>query len=169
MSAQQEPSSSGPVVGNGKSRARFSKRTLIIIVVIVLVGAGAAYWFVSRSDSKSTSDNNQSQQEPVAGPLPRVAYRNVLAFSVKGYHVGASLNGKEIPAHGYYPSAADVKNTTWSRENLNLDAKLQESIAKGEIVYEPKGCDADKPSSDKNKCLGFVIKEGDDILSDSSL
>lgn len=154
--------SSQAIIGNGKKKNRSSsKRTpwmiisVAIFVVMIIVGVLGVRQFTNNSNESNP------QLEGVLGEQSTTeqANANLLGLAVEVFKTGGTTNGTPITSHGYYPSAFDLKNKQWTKENLNLDFATNEAIA-----YEPKNCSTDKPSSSENKCTGFVIKVNDEII-----
>ncbi len=155
----KETKQSQAIVGNGKKKNKTTAKrsTWILIgfaITIVIVAVGA--W-----QFKKNSSEPNPQLRGILGEdaTTEQANANLLGFAVESYKVGGTINGTTITSHGYYPSAVDLKNKQWTKENLNLDYATNEAIA-----YEPKNCSTDKPSSSENKCTGFVIKVNDEII-----
>lgn len=150
------------------SKPQLSRRKIILIITILFIFlgllTGAIYYiFKSKKQDKPTAITIKYEET-----ITPNAYGNFLSTSLKGFYLGGNTNGVQIPAHNYYPSSKDIKDPNWTKENMQLDEKMNDLIAKGEVVYEPKGCNADQPSGENNKCSSFIVKSAGKILYDST-
>lgn len=159
---------------HAKTPGRSGKATVMIgLVLLFLTSGGLAYYLASRDDNNSTSTPDKpvpTTEFPKPKPITYEetvtpdAYSQFMSVALEIFWSGGNANGKEISGHGYYPSSADIKNPAWAKSNLKLHDQLNKSIKDGSVVYLPKGCDADKPSSSENKCTSFVIQSnGQDV------
>lgn len=160
----------GTQVVTGKNSRGLPKKKFFIIgslllVALVLIGILVTVLVHKKSDSNDQVAVKPIQYEETITPN---AYGNFLAVAVKSFYFGGNTNGVDIPTHNYYPSTADLKDREWTKKNMQLDDRMHELITSGEVVYEPKGCNADQPSGEQNKCSDFVVKSGDSVLFDST-
>lgn len=145
---------------------------LIGLLLVLLASIGIGYYFTSKNNDSDPIPERPTVTTEFPKPKPVTyeetvspnAYGQFMSVALEIFWSGGNANGQEIQGHGYYPSVADVKNANWAKKNLKLHAELNKSIKDGSVVYVPKGCDADKPSSSQNKCTSFVIQSnGQDI------
>lgn len=161
------------IVGSGgKARKPLDPKVKLLLKVAGLIIIGILIGLlVSKLATKETaqeSNTNTPKEVSYEETVTPNAYGNFLSVALRGFYLGGNTNGVDIPAHNYYPSAADLKNREWTKQNMQLDDRMHELITSGEVVYEPKGCNAGQPSSDQNKCTEFVVKSGDTTLYDST-
>ena len=164
-------SSNKVIVGSNLTKEIIRKKFALISGISLLVLAIIALVFMLNSSTKkenATTKQNTIKSVTYEETVTPNAYGNFLAVAVKGFYLGGNTNGVDIPAHNYYPSTADIKSSAWTKQNMQLDDRMNDLIAKGEVVYEPKGCKTDQPSSDKNKCNAFVVKSAGKTLFDST-
>ena len=136
-----------------------------ILLILILVGITTRILV-----NKKSNKNTQATVKPIKyeETITPNAYGNFLSVAVKSFYQGGNTNNVEIPAHNYYPSAADIKNRDWTKQNMQLDDRMSDLIKSGEVVYETKGCKSDKPSNEQNKCTSFVVKSAGVVLFDST-
>lgn len=169
--SQNSTGSNNSIIGNKKPRKPFNPRLLLPIggVIILLLGLLIGILIGKSSNSGDSNDNtNQIPEITYEETVTPNAYGEFLSVALKGFYLGGNTNGVSIPTHNYYPSTADLKDREWTKKNMQLDDRMHELITSGEVVYEPKGCNADQPSGEQNKCSDFVVKSGDSVLFDST-
>ncbi len=171
MDDDQQQNNSTSVVGGKKTRKPLPPKVKLLLAVVGILVVGLIIGLVIGKSMSNTADKNTTdapKEVSYEETITPKAYGNFLAVALRGFYVGGNTNGVDIPAHNYYPSVADLKSREWSKQNMQLDDRMITLIASGEVVYEPKGCKADQPSSDQNKCSEFIVKSGNTTLYDST-
>lgn len=156
-----------------------SKKRLIIAVASLVVLAAISIWVYAAARPQSENDTPPASSQltaPQTEDFPKPDKTNptdintaesqagILALGLEVYRSGANTDGKQLTSHSHYPSAMDIKNTEWVKANLKVPSSVINLLEAEILVYLPKGCDADKPSSSENKCTSFVIQSnGQDV------
>ncbi len=153
------------ILGTNKKNL-FSKRNIFIglILVVALLFVVSVILFKNNGDkSKKSNDTKALTNLPAPKKVDikdtntPTAYGNFLAASLESFWAGGNTNGVSIPPHKYYPSTVDIKTSSWTKQNMQLDDQLQQLISTGSIVYKSSGCDENKTSSPENKCTDYII------------
>ena len=140
---------------------------LVIVIIALLMTAGLSLWLIGRNDNSSIkdtdihSDTSAKKSKSIINSTTITSEAAMVKILLEFYKTGGNANGIDIPAHSYYPSTADIKNVDWSKKNMNIEDDTHKLISTGKIVYETKGCKTDQPSSDKNKCSGYILSVDD--------
>jgi|GEM_PF-5870767 len=106
---------------------------------------------------RKESVSNQPKPVKYSETVTPTAYGSFLSVALESFYSGGNTNGVDIPGHKYYPSTADLKDLDWAQKNVQLDAHMFSLITDGKVIYSPKGCDANRPSSAQNMCKSFIV------------
>ena len=152
----------------GGNKLKINRKKIILITALSVVVISILVGIVLVTTKNKKPDQSSVKTIKFEETITPNAYGNFLSTAIKGFYLGGNTNGVQIPSHGYYPSSEDIKSEEWTKANMQLDDKMIGLISKGEVVYESKGCNAEQPSSEKNKCTGFTVKSAGNVLFDST-
>lgn len=172
----EEDKSQQQGIGGAKKNTTEKRKKLVLLLVVLVVAAATATLITIRSsDEKPTSQNkagdssNTSQEDeatPIKDTTTLTSQGTMIEMVLSVFKVGGTFNDKKIEGKGYYPSNVDMKDAVWLKQNMNIDDSTHAFLQSGEIVYESKGCDANKPSSTGNACSGYVIKVNGKVVAE---
>ena len=139
--------------------AKIKKSHLFFVVIVLFVLAAVLGWYAFSEDKGSSVANlPEPQTAENVSTVTTTTYTHFFSVALEAFYSGSNANGVDVPGNKYYPTAADLKNTEWTKNNLQLDTHTIEQIFANKIVYLPVGCDADKPSDATNQCTSFSLK-----------
>lgn len=173
----EENQGQSQVFTEGKKR-RFTllgnKKSLLVIVIVLVVVTGVAIAQLTRGrdESPAVTDNTPNnsakaeQDNEVRDATTITSQAGMLKIVLGIFKTGGTVNDASVAARGFYPSTVDMKDASWLKENMQIEADTHELIESGEIVYEPKGCNADQPSGEDNKCNGFILRVDGKVVAE---
>ncbi len=165
-----------PIIKSKKGRFNLwgNKKLLFVTIVLLVVAAGIVIGILTRknddnsmaTDDKTNNSTKTEKDNEIRDSTTITSQASMVKIVLGIFKVGGTVNGASVASRGFYPSTVDMKNASWLKENMQIGADTHKLIESGEIVYEPKGCKADQPSGEDNKCSGFILRVDGKIVAE---